>query len=202
MKREDIKNILSEYTDLEKSDLNNLVGDLLTAFHSELDEVKSEVDQAHEETESKKDEYTALEKELEESKKTIKNLQEQFKDQEAIQEQIQNYETTISELKENLKNEGITNYLNNKLSQAGAIDIEVCERSLDFDKSLIRDEKDYQLIDQAIKTQKKEKAFLYKDDKQKKGYSPRIGTGRADVEDNTGKEMAKLLSQERKASLS
>lgn len=198
MKRDAIKNTLSEFVELDREQLEELTGKLLNAFHEELDSEK-----ALTEAETKK--LKAKESELEEANKTIKSLKKNMKDPEEVAKQIQEYESTITSLKQDLHNQEISAYEQTKLTQAGAQDIGICQLALDYDKTMIKSKDDYKLIDQAIENQKKEKAFLFKQETKaqeetpagnKQSYNPRVGNSRYEVKDSTGKDFAEMLSKE------
>ena len=197
LNRETIKKTLGQYVELEKEQLNELTGELLDSFHEELSNVK-----ALTEAETKK--LEAKEKELDEANKVIKNLNKNMKDPEEVAKQIEEYESTISGLREELHNQEISAYEQTQLTLAGAQDINICQLALDYDKTKIKSKDDYKLIDEAIENQKKNKAFLFKDssakeevtsDKQAK-YNPRVGNSRFEVKDSTGADFAKMLSKE------
>ena len=202
MKRDLLKKLVKGYTDLEEDKLNELVGELLDTFHGELDAEK-------ELTQAEIAKIEAKDKELAEANKTIKSLMKNRKDPEEVQKQIDEYEETIATLRQDIQNQAIDNYITTQLTLAGAHNVKVCQLALEFDKSKIKGKEDYSIIDEAIKKQQKEESYLYKSqsDSQEKtkteskqpSYNPRNGKGRLDVEDSTGKEYAKMLSQENKS---
>lgn len=202
MKRDLLKKLVKGYTDLEEDKLNELVGELLDTFHGELDAEK-------ELTQAEIAKIEAKDKELAEANKTIKSLMKNRKDPEEVQKQIDEYEETIATLRQDIQNQAIDNYITTQLTLAGAHNVKVCQLALEFDKSKIKGKEDYSIIDEAIKKQQKEESYLYKSqsDSQEKtkteskqpSYNPRTGKGRLDVEDSTGKEYAKMLSQENKS---
>lgn len=191
LNRDTIKKTLGNYIELEKEKLDDLTGDLLDAFHEELSNEKAQT--------------TAKQTELEEANKVIKKLQKNMKDPDEVAKQIAEYESTISELRENLHNQEISAYEQTQLTLAGAQDINICQLALDYDKSKIKSKDDFKLIDQAIENQKSQKAFLFKDtskteneksEKPANKYNPRVGSSRFEIKDSTGRDFAKLLSQE------
>lgn len=200
MKRDAIKEILNGFVELDKEQLDELVDKFLNAFHEELNNEKAL-------TQAETQKLEAKEKELDEANKVINNLNKNMKDPEEVAKQIAEYEQTITGLRQELHDQEIRAYEQTKLTLAGAQDINICQLALDYDKSKIKSKEDYKLIDDAIESQKKEKAFLFKsEEKESKNekpaqYNPRVGNGRINVEDSTGRDFAKKLSEENKGFL-
>lgn len=198
MKREQLKKLLSNFEiELEGEQEGELIGQILDLHHEELSAEKAL-------TQAETEKLNAKDSELKEANKTIKNLEKNRMDPEEVQNEINEYKNTIAGLQQDLKNQEVNSYISTQLTLAGACDVEICQSNLKFDRDKIKSKDDYGIIDDAIKTQIKEKSFLYKSKEDKKeqpektsnNYHPRVGKGRLEVEDNTGKDFAKIMSNE------
>lgn len=199
MKREEIKKLLKDFSiELDNEQETGLIDTLLNMHHDELNNEKELMQAETAKLEAKEDE-------LKEANKTIKNLEKNRMDPEEVQNEIAQYKETIAGLQQDLRDQEVNSYISTQLTLAGAHDVEVCQSNLKFDREKIKSKDDYSIIDDAIKTQIKEKSFLYKDKKnieddssksKASKYNPRVGNGHIDVHDTSGKDFAKIMSNE------
>ena len=197
MERKDILKILGDEIESDK------ISELLNLFHDENNKTKSLID-------SEKERANEFEKELKSANDRIKELEKNAGSITEKDKEIAGYLNEIADLKAQNQLVQIDSYETVKLMEAGAFDIDLCKKALDYDRKEIKSKDDYSIIDDAINSQIENRKFLFKsneptksDDsekdsesetkKKKTGYQPRSGSKDGKSGQSLGSKMAKEL---------
>lgn len=195
MERKDIIKILGDDVESDK------ISELLNLFHDENNKTKSLVD-------SEKERADGFEKELKTANNRIKELEKNEGSITEKDKEIAGYLNEIADLKTQNQLMQIDSYETVKLMEAGAFDIDLCKKALDYDRKEIKSKDDYSIIDDAINSQMENRKFLFKqnestksDDsekdseskKKKSDYKPRSGNKDGKKGQSLGSQMAKEL---------
>lgn len=178
------------------------VSRLLDAFHEENLTEKSLAKQ-------EKDRADAVEGELREAKARIKKMESDSQALARKDDEIASYLEQIDQLKKDKAMSDIDHYETMKLTMAGAFDVEICKKALDYDRSEVKSSDDYSIIDDAIASQIEGKSFLFQPkpaaeakeagdaqpEAKKAHYEPRAGGGGDKPGESLGSRMAKEIMQ-------
>ena len=196
MERKDITKILGDDVESDK------ISDLLNLFHDENNKTKELVD-------SEKQRANDAEEQLRAANDRIKDLEKDAGSLTEKDKEIAGYLNEIADLKTQNQLMEIDNYETIKLMEAGAFDIDLCKKALEYDRGEIKSKDDYSLIDDAINLQMENRKFLFKSnepdskkdssekesesEKKKPVYKPRSGNKDGKKGESLGSQMAKEL---------
>lgn len=171
------------------------------------------LDLFHEENRQQKEALEAQRKRAIEAETQVKEMSGKLKDLDSktteIEEKdkaIAGYLNEIEDLRVQNRLTEIDSYETIKLMEAGAFDVDLCKKALDYDRKSISSKDDYSVIDKAISDQVEHRKFLFKSDevpkapepaveeKRKPAYEPRQG--------NEGKQGQSIGSQMAKEMMS
>lgn len=177
------------------------VSRLLDAFHEENLSDRNQMKQ-------EKDRAEAAEGELREAKARIEKMESETQKLAQKDDEIAGYLEQIDQLKKDKAMGEIDHYETMKLTLAGAFDVDICKKALDYDRDRIKSSDDYSIIDDAISSQIENKAFLFhskpaaedpkgpdspQPEPKKNHYEPRKGSGDEKETESLGSRMAKEI---------
>lgn len=194
MERKDITKILGEEVESDS------VSQLLNLFHEENNKTKELV-------ESEKQRADNAEKELRAANDRIKDLEKNAGSLTEKDKEIAGYLNEIADLKAKNQLIEIDSYETVKLMEAGALDVDLCKKALEYDRKDVKSKDDYSLIDDAINSQMENRGFLFKSketaakpddseketEKKKPDYKPRSGNKDGKKGQSLGSKMAQEL---------
>lgn len=192
MERKAITEILGEEVGAEK------VSQLLNLFHEENKQQKELFDTQKRRANEAETMVKEMQAKLEDLEKKAGVLEEKDKE-------IAGYLNEIADLKTQNQLTEIDSYETIKLMEAGAFDVDLCKKALDYDRKSVSSKDDYSVIDQAIKDQVEHRKFLFKseeasktpepvaEEKKKPVYEPRQGNEGGKQGQSIGSQMAQEL---------
>ena len=139
------------------------VSRLLDAFHEENLTEKSLAKQ-------EKDRADAVEGELREAKARIKKMESDSQALARKDDEIASYLEQIDQLKKDKAMSDIDHYETMKLTMAGAFDVEICKKALDYDRSEVKSSDDYSIPLRAARWRRRRQA----------GRKPGVAHGKGD----------------------
>lgn len=190
MERKAITEILGEDIEPDK------ISQLLNLFHEENKQQKEQLDAQRQRANEAEAQVKEMTGKLEDLEKTTGALEEKNKE-------IAGYLNEIEDLRTQNRLTEIDSYETIKLMEAGAFDVDLCKKALDYDRKSVSSKDDYGVIDKAIQEQTENRKFLFKSaetpsapepvKEKKPAYEPRQGNEGGKQGQSIGSQMAQEL---------